>query len=914
MNGLRFNRLHQGFTDEHLSASDNMRVDSRTAGSIAALLQQHATARANLPAILAPGRLPLTFAGLWEQVQGLVATLQSLGVDHATRVAVVLPNGPEMAVAFLGVAACAACAPLNPVYGASEFRFYLDDSRARVVIVRKGEDGPVRAVANEMGLTVLEIDVGASLQAGRFRMVSESIDSATNLSFSANSDVALVLHTSGTTGRPKLVALSQVDLLNYAAKLSRHLALGPADRCLNVMPLFHSHGLRGALLSSLASGGSVVCSPGFDNRAFFDWVAEFEPTWYTAVPTIHQSIIARGSLYRLRAPKHRFRFVRSTSAALAAATMKAMEEMLLAPVITAYGMTEASPIASTALPPGRRANGSVGKPSAGLEVSIMDASGHLLAAGQTGEIVVRGDGVFKGYENNPEANATAFVDGWFRTGDQGRLDDEGYLYVSGRLKELVNRGGEKVSPREVDEALLEHQAVEEAATFAAPHPTLGEDLLAAVVLRAGAEIDGASLRTFLSQRLSPFKVPSQVLLVKELPKGSTGKVQRHRLHELLGHLARHSFVAPRDDVERQLAEIWQSLLGKSEVGIDDDFFALGGDSLLAVSAFVDIESRYGKTLHLASLFDAPTIRQLAEIVRSDDVPVRGSTVVAVQAIGTRLPLFFMSGWGSQILIFEGLSRELGNDQPLYAIDPTVIDVGPSEALTVEQVAARIIDDMRRVQPVGPYNLAGYSMGGKFVWEIAQQLQRAGQTVLLLALLDCPAPGFPVPRPFLVRTALHVRHALALKPAAALAYVHERIVELRRFFAPQRRTLFRDNGDLKASKLVQRLEYTAGALYQASKRYVPAAYAGGMVLVRAALQPIRPGMVDSDPLMGWGPLARGGVVVRTLGCSHGDMLNAARAREELANILNDCIGMLAPKGGGPTCLNTESSSISGTLPG
>jgi len=868
-----------------------MRVESVTAASVAALLHHQAAKQPKAPALLAPGRLPLTFEGLWAQVREVARGLQALGVDHSTRVAVVLPNGPEMAVAFLGVAACAACAPLNPAYGASEFRFYLSDTRARAVIVRKGEDGPVRSVAEEMGLAVVEFEVDASAPAGRFRMLPASIMRATNPSFSASGDVALVLHTSGTTSRPKLVALSHADLTNYAAKLSRHLGLTPADRCLNVMPLFHSHGLRGALLSSLASGGSVICAPGFDDRAFFDWIADSEPTWYTAVPTIHQSVISQGSMYRQRAPKHQFRVVRSTSAALPAATMKAMEDLFRAPVITAYGLTEASPIASTPLPPGTRAAGSVGKPMAGLDVSIMDESGHLLAAGQTGEIVLRGDGVFKGYENNPEANAAAFADGWFRTGDQGRLDAEGYLYVSGRLKEVVNRGGEKVSPREVDEALLEHDAVQQAAAFAVPHPTLGDDLLAAVVLRPDTQVDEASLRTFLAGKLAGFKVPSQILLVDAIPKGPTGKVQRHRLHELLGHLAQHSFVAPRDDVEATLAEIWQSSLGVSKVGIDDNFFALGGDSLQAVSVFVDIESRFGKLLRLATLFDAPTIRQLAKIVHSDDEPARASTVVAIQTKGNRTPLFFMSGWGSQILVFDELSRQLGDDLPFYAIDPTVVEVEPGAALTVAQVSARIIQDIRRIQPVGPYNLAGYSLGGKFVWEIAQQLRRAGETVSLLALLDCPAPGFPRHSPFLVRAVLHLRHALSLKPSDMLTYVWERVIDVGHKFVPRRLELFRPSDDLKASALVQRLERVAAAIYGAYKRYVPETYAGRMVLVRAAVQPIRPGVDDSDPLMAWGSLARGGVVVRTLGCRHAEMLNAAYARD-LANIVSGFIGMPA----------------------
>ncbi len=573
--------------------------------------------------LLAPARRPCTRADLWQQARRTAAALDRLGFDRSARVAVCLPNGPEAAAAALTVAACAVCAPLNPAYRAGEFRFYLEDARADAVIVPQGERGPVREVAAELGLAVLETIVDPASPAGCFelranggtdRRPTAGARAGESSRSPAPHDTALILHTSGTTARPKIVPLSQANLVASARSIATHLALSPGDRCLNVMPLFHIHGLVGALLATLAGGGSIVCTPGFDEHAFFEWVAEFEPTWYTAVPTIHQAIVANGAAYRERAPGHRLRFARSSSAALPPVTLAALEALLEAPVVEAYGMTEAShQMATNPLPPRARKPGSVGLP-AGVEIAILDDTGRELAHGDVGEIAIRGPGVTAGYERNPEASARAFTHGWFRTGDQGRLDTDGYLFIAGRLKEIVNRGGEKVSPREVDEALLEHPDVAQASAFAVPHPSLGEDLAAAVVPKSGRTPDEAQLRGFLLARLAGFKVPSRIVFVDAIPKGPTGKVQRTSLHEKLGPALAVAGVPLRTDTERTIEAIFREVLKSDPLGANANFFATGGDSLRGSQVIGRINERLSLDLPVTAVFRHPTIAELARAI------------------------------------------------------------------------------------------------------------------------------------------------------------------------------------------------------------------------------------------------------------------------------------------------------------
>src|SRR5512139_91013 len=563
------------------------------------------------PAILAPGREALSYAGLRELIGDIGDRLRGLGIRPDDRVAVVLPNGPEMATAFLAVASCAACAPLNPAYQAAEFRFYLQDLKARALLLREGDDGPARSVAAELGLAVVEVRTDVARPAGCFELLASQRDMPTQGEPSLGRQTALILHTSGTTSRPKIVPLAHANLAASAMNIAAFLALSGQDRCLNVMPLFHIHGLVGALLSSLAGGGGVICTPGFDANRFFDWVGEYQPSWYTAVPTIHQSVLSHGAAYRRIAPVHRFRFVRSSSAALPPRTLHEMENLFLAPVVEAYGMTEAShQMASNPLPPAPRKPGSVGV-SAGAEIAIMDETGRRLGRGQRGEIAIRGAGVTAGYENNPEANAKAYTDGWFRTGDQGYLDDEGYLFITGRLKEIVNRGGEKISPREVDEALLDHPAVAQATAFAVPHATLGEDLAAAVVLRSGESLDEAELREHLFGRLTDFKVPSRIIFLDEIPKGPTGKIQRSSLHEKLGTALVSVYAEPKTEDERMLADVFKEVLGIEQAGVNDNFFALGGDSLRGAQVISRINRERGLEMPIPALFLHPTIAQLA---------------------------------------------------------------------------------------------------------------------------------------------------------------------------------------------------------------------------------------------------------------------------------------------------------------
>jgi acyl-CoA synthetase (AMP-forming)/AMP-acid ligase II len=488
-------------------------------------------------ALGAPGRPSLTYRDLRAHVGQTITTLNRLGIGRDDRVAIVLPNGPLMASAFVSIGAGATTAPLNPSYRPPEFEFYLTELNAKALVVEQGSTSSVLEVAATLNIPVLEVATATDAPAGAFELrlrAGPTMAAAVHGGYAQPDDVALVLPTSGTTSRSKLVPLSHRNICASAANVGRSLALSAVDRCLNVMPLFHIHGLIAAVLASLRAGASVICTPGFDALQFYRWLDAVKPTWYTAVPTIHQAILARARRNAEIIAKSKLRFIRSSSASLSKPVMVELEETFRAPVIEAYGMTEAAhQMTSNPLPPCPRKPGTVGLP-AGPKVAIMDEQGNLLPADAIGEVVIQGSNVTLGYENNPKANAESFTNGWFRTGDQGIMDDAGYLTITGRIKEIINRGGEKVSPREVDDVLMEHPAVQQVVTFAIPHDMLGEEVAAAVVLREGAEASERELRTFVSERLADFKTPRKILFLQEIPKGATGKLQRIGLAQKLG--------------------------------------------------------------------------------------------------------------------------------------------------------------------------------------------------------------------------------------------------------------------------------------------------------------------------------------------------------------------------------------------
>jgi oxalate---CoA ligase len=486
------------------------------------------------PAIGAPDREPLTFGGLRHLIGNTVVGLNALGIGRNDRVAIVLPNGPEMAAAFVAIAAGATTAPLNPAYRAEEFEFYLTDLGAKALVVDAAGNEAAESTAKKLGVPVLRLEVPAGAPAGKFKLVGKAIGPAKVTGRAEPDDIALVLHTSGTTSRPKIVPLSGANVAASARNIRETLALTSTDLCLNIMPLFHIHGLIAAVTASLSAGASVVATPGFNALKFFQWLDETTPTWYTAVPTMHQAILARAPRNPESVKRAKLRFIRSSSSSLPPQVMAELEATFGCPVIESYGMTEAAhQMASNPLPPKPRKAGSVGL-AAGPEMAIMATNGSMVPAGEVGEIVIRGPNVTAGYENNPKANADAFAHGWFHTGDQGTMDSDGYIRITGRLKEIINRGGEKISPREVDEVLMDHPAVAQVVTFAMPHPKLGEDVAAAVVFRDGQNASERELRDFCATRLADFKVPRKLVFLPEIPKGATGKLQRIGLAEKLG--------------------------------------------------------------------------------------------------------------------------------------------------------------------------------------------------------------------------------------------------------------------------------------------------------------------------------------------------------------------------------------------
>ena len=495
-------------------------------------LIQHHPDTAN--AIGAPGRDWMTYGDLKVLTLNVRQALRAAGIGAQDRVAIVLPNGPEMAAAFVTVAQSTTTAPLNLAYKEDEFAFYLKDLKAKAIIVETGYDGPARSVAKRFDMIVIELT--ATDPAGSFTLSTTATGNAAD-TLPASDDVALILHTSGTTSRPKIVPLLQSNVAASAVNVRESLALTRDDCCLNVMPLFHIHGLIAAVSGSLAAGASISCAPGFDALKFYSWLEEVNPSWYTAVPTMHQAILARAPRNAAIIENARLRFLRSSSSSLPGPVMTELANTFGAPVVEAYGMTEAAhQMCCNPIEPGRQKPGAVGLP-AGPEVRIAHEVENRLING-VGEISISGSNVTPGYEANPEANEKNFFEAegkrWFRTGDQGEFDEDGFLSLTGRLKEIINRGGEKISPLEVDGILSDHPAVGQCVTFAVPHAKLGEDVSAAVVLKEGQSATDREIRDFASQRLAPFKVPRKILILAEIPKGATGKLQRIGLAEKLG--------------------------------------------------------------------------------------------------------------------------------------------------------------------------------------------------------------------------------------------------------------------------------------------------------------------------------------------------------------------------------------------
>jgi amino acid adenylation domain-containing protein len=597
---------------QHGSAGDQ--AGSRIFSHLDDLLAHYGRTASERIAILAPNCGPVTYGALWARSNDAVGVLRRLGVGRRDRVAVVLPNGPDAAVATVAVAAGAVCVPLNPGFTADEWQRYLADLRIAALLTRADMDTASRGAAHALGIPVIDLSPRPDEGAGAFSLVGPAPACAVSSGPASGADDAFILLTSGSTSQPKMVPLTHAGVCRSAYNVGAALALGPQDRLLNVLPLFHAHGLFSGLLAALAAGSSVICTHGFEAAAFFGWLKEFRPTWYTAVPTIHRAVLSAASRHKRDVRQHSLRVIRSASSTLPSDVLGGLEVLFGVPVIDTYGMTEAaSQIAANPLE--RRKPGSVGK-SAGAEIAIMNGEGRWLPAGERGEIALRGPTITRGYDDNAAANESAFRDGWFRTGDLGYLDREGYLFIVGRIKDVINRGGHKVAPGDVEEALLSHPDVVEAVAFSMSHKRLGEDVAAAVVLRPNAKVTAPKLRAFARERLARFKVPGLIRFVPEIPKGPSGKIQRSELAAAVANTApgaehRGEMAAPRSELERQLAETWAELLELDQIGVDQDVHALGADSLTMTQMVSRLRAQFGVDFSLNDIFDAPTVAALA---------------------------------------------------------------------------------------------------------------------------------------------------------------------------------------------------------------------------------------------------------------------------------------------------------------
>ena len=571
-------------------------------------------------AILAPGRLPMTYGALLSQTRDVVRGLRSLGVRRTERVAVVLRDGPEAAVAIVAVAAGAACVPLNPGFTYDEYERYFGELHLAALLTHTGPTSASRRAAHTLGIPIIEVVARPHDVAGAFDIVGQVPRRAPDDEFASCTDDAFILLTSGSTSRPKTVPLTHASVCLSARNVGISLELGSRDRLLSVLPLFHGHGLISGILAALAAGSSVVCTPGFNATAFFGWLTEFRPTWYTAVPAIHQSILREADPHKEAARRSSLRLVRSASTSLARDVLGGLEALFGVPVIDTYGMTEAA-TQIAANPLRRRKPGSVGRP-AGPEIAILDSKGRRLGSGRRGEIALRGPTITRGYDNDAAATASAFRDDWFRTGDLGYLDAEEYLFIVGRIKEIIHKGGQKVAPAEVEGVLLSHPDVTDAAVFPVAHGRLGADVAAAVVLRQDAKVNAQRLRDFARKRLAGFKVPGLIRIVPEIPKGGGGKIKRGELAAAFSKTQpaadKHGGegVSPRSELECQLAGIWADLLDVDQVGVDQDVFAFGVDSLAMTQMILRLEERFGVDFSFEDIFNAPTVAALARRIEA----------------------------------------------------------------------------------------------------------------------------------------------------------------------------------------------------------------------------------------------------------------------------------------------------------
>ena len=685
---------------------------------------------------------PFSYSQLTAMFVKLQTVLAAAGLQNGEPIAVVQADGVCALVSLLGVAcSCSAC-PMDPALTSSELEVDLLQLGAAAVIVDNERDAAALTAAR-CGMAVIAAESNAA--SCSWRLIRARTRASTSASM-AHRDVLFFLPTSATTSRRKLVPLSLSNVSAMVENTLSVLKLTEDDRLLLLARPFHIQGVL-SVLAQLRVGGAVIAPQTLAPVAIYTTLLELEPTWYTCGPTMHRALlseIARGGTL----PKS-LRFVRSAGAPLSSELGHALAATLQVPVLNVYGLSETGGLTSTRLDE-EVPDGSVGR-SMGPEIRIMGSGGALLPIGDEGEVVVRGPMVMQGYCFDDTANRDAFCNGWFRTGDAGLVDNSGYLFLRGRLKEIINRGGEKVLPEEVDAVIARHSAVRDVATFAVPHPSLGEDVACAVVLATDRTASPEELRTFARKQLASFKVPRYIFLREKIPRGATGKPKRLQLREeyTTAHEVRELSLTRTEafavtEERRQIVTIWASFLGTKNVSDNDDFFALGGDSLSATSMLVAVEANFNLKLPLSTeaFINNPTIigitRMLADAGEVESLGENLGIAYPMRKEGRLGAIFLVPADETTGLYLRRLVRHASGDWASYLVHPQ--ELAPYRPLySIEDAAQHVVRAVTRVQPEGPYFVGGYCQGGLVAFEASLILESAGSAVSLV-LFDTPFPG------------------------------------------------------------------------------------------------------------------------------------------------------------------------------
>lgn len=579
--------------------------------SIHDLIDASIRSHAGRVAFVAPGRSDLSYADLGRLLETTRRCLASAGYTRGHRIAVALPHCPENALALLAVMCAATCAPLNDELTEDDLARLLAAMRIDALIVPVPRASAAAAAARRLGIDLIGLRALPDEPAGMFELIPGGRRASTEPELPAPEDTALLTHTGGTTGLPKIVPLEHWRLAWGVRRRLELTGIEASDRYLFVMPFRSMAAMRRGLLLALSVGAAMICAPSHDSATLAGLLESAAPTLLMAPPVVLTAVVDEVA-HRSPPPRHALKYVISAFTSLGPAAARQVEQTLGVPVVVIYGTTEAGQIAQSPLPPERAPAGSVGWPYL-HDVEIRDDGGHRLPAGEVGEIVVRSPEVFSGYEGDEAANRAAMLGDWYRTGDTGYVDRDGFVFLTDRIGDLINRGGNKIVPSEIEDVLKKHARVADAAAFGVPHPTLGQDLAVAVVPRESPPRE-AELRRFVRSRLAAFKLPSRYLVVSELPRTALGKVDRPKLREIFDQTRQLTFEEPRDGVEAEVARIFGEVLGVCGIGRNDSFFDLGGDSLRIVSVLQELEKALGSKPDFEALFDHPTVAAFAAII------------------------------------------------------------------------------------------------------------------------------------------------------------------------------------------------------------------------------------------------------------------------------------------------------------